>query len=318
MISVSGRILVIGELNVDLVASGLLSEPKLGQEILASGFRVTLGSASAIFACGMARLGHPVTFYSKVGPDDFGRFCLKALEQAGISTARVIQSPGSTTGVTIVLSTAYDRALVTCLGAIADFRYEEVSPVAFAGHQHLHLTSYFLQHGLRSAFITMMQQARQSGLTVSFDPNSDPAQAWGPEIWSVFAEADVVFLNEMEALQVTRQTDLRSALDVLGRRAACTVIKQGKRGATAIRGSELVHIDGFAVQAVDTTGAGDSFAAGFVHAMLLGKDLERCLLIGNAAGALSTLEPGGTGGQPDQAALARFCAEKAREADNER
>ncbi|EQD41286.1 PfkB domain protein, partial [mine drainage metagenome] len=160
-------VLVIGELNVDLVASGLHSLLGLGQEVLASDFRVTLGSASAIFACGVARLGHPVTFLSKVGTDDFGRFCINALKEAGISTDQILHSTTSATGVTVVLSTDEDRALVTCLGAIAELRYEQLPFTVFAGHRHLHLTSYFLQHGLRPDFIAIMRDAQQQGLTVS-------------------------------------------------------------------------------------------------------------------------------------------------------
>ncbi len=302
----SSKVLVIGELNVDLVASGLHSMPNLGQEVLASDFRVALGSASAIFACGAARLGHPVTFLSKVGIDDFGRFCIRALEEVGISTDQILRSATSPTGVTIVLSTREDRAMVTCLGAIAELKYEQVPAAIFAGHQHLHLTSYFLQHGLRPDFISIMRDARRHGLTVSFDPNSDPSQAWEPEIWKVFAEADVVFLNEMEALELTRKADLRGALEVLGAKTSCAVIKQGKSGTTAIRGASVIHVDGFEVEAVDSTGAGDSFAAGFIHGMLQGNELEECLLFGNGVGALSTLQIGGTGGQPDSSTLEDF------------
>jgi len=309
----SGKVLVIGELNVDLVASGLHSLPGLGQEVLASDFRVTLGSASAIFACGVARLGHPVTFHSKVGTDDFGRSCIQALKDAGIATDQILRSTTSATGVTVVLSTHEDRALVTCLGAIAELRYEQLPPTVFAGHRHLHLTSYFLQHGLRPDFIVIMRDARQQGLTVSFDPNSDPSQAWEPEIWKVFAEADVVFLNEAEALGVTREADLQGALEALGGRISCAVIKLGKRGATAIQGANVVHVDGFDVNAVDATGAGDSFAAGFIHGMLQGNELEECLVLGNGVGALSTLQVGGTCGQPDPTTLKNFLRTQRKE-----
>src|SRR5271165_4232769 len=88
--SKTGRaVAVIGELNVDLIASGLNSAPILGSEVLAEDFQTVLGSASAIFACGAARLGHPVSFFSRVGDDDYGRFCLHALRNAGISTENV-------------------------------------------------------------------------------------------------------------------------------------------------------------------------------------------------------------------------------------
>lgn len=302
----NSAVLVIGELNADLIASGLHTLPSLGQEVLASGFRVTLGSASAIFACGIARLGHPVTFISRVGQDEFGEFCLKSLQNAGISTDRIAQNAQSTTGVTVVLSTKTDRALVTTLGAIAELKYEHISSTVFAGHKHLHLTSYFLQHGLRPDFVAIMKEARRHGLTTSFDPNSDPSQSWEREIWNVLAEADVVFLNQAEALGISRQVDLQSALNVLGERTICAVIKQGRHGATAIRQGKLFYSEGFRVNAVDTTGAGDSFAAGFIHAMLRGCDMNQSLTLANAVGALSTLAVGGTTGQPDSNQLEEF------------
>src|SRR6266576_1875459 len=119
-------VVVIGELNIDAVAAQLSEAPKLGAEILASDFQLTLGSASAIFACGVAKLGHEVTFIAKVGSDDFGKFCMKALREAGVSTRRVSRDEQLKTGVTISLSTREDRALVTYLGAIAAMGPEHV------------------------------------------------------------------------------------------------------------------------------------------------------------------------------------------------
>lgn len=305
------KILVIGELNVDLILSSLDLAPELGKEILAKDFRMTLGSASAIFACGMARLGHPVTFIGKVGIDDFGRFCLDALERANIATAHVMRSAECATGVTVVLSTRQERALVTCLGAIADLRYAELQEPIFQGCRHLHLTSYFLQHALRPDFLAIIRQAKRNGLTVSFDPNSDPSQEWSGEIWQIFSEANVVFLNEAEALAITQQKELDGAIGILQKSIVCLVIKLGSRGAIGVQAGEVVHVPGFKIDAVDTTGAGDSFAAGFVHGMLSGWGLQECLTVGNAAGALSTREPGGTGGQADRAILEKFLRENA-------
>lgn len=299
-------IIILGELNVDLLASGLDTGPVLGKEILATDFRMVLGSASAIFACGAARLGHSVTFFGKVGLDDFGRFCIHALQQANISTKNILQSSDCATGVTIVLSTPQDRAMVTCLGAIAELRYSELPRPVFSGHRHLHLTSYFLQHGLRPDFMAVVRDAKREGLTVSFDPNSDPTQAWEQDIWEIFAEVDVVFLNELEALAVTHQPDMESAARYLQKSTRCAVIKLGSKGALGIQGSTTIYVAGFTVDAVDTTGAGDSFAAGFVHGMLQSLPLQQCLSLGNAAGALSTRGLGGTSQQPDVAEINNF------------
>jgi sugar/nucleoside kinase (ribokinase family) len=298
-------VLVIGELNVDIVLSGLASPPVLGGEVLAREMRMVLGSASAIFASGIARLGHPVGFISKTGDDDFGRFCREALHKSGVPTGNLLLSQRPT-GATVVLSTREDRALVTHLGAIADLGYDDLPPNPFRGYKHLHLTSYFLQERLRPAFPRLMREAKAAGLSVSFDPNSDPAQAWSKEIWEVMRIPDVVFMNEAEAQALTGSTPMVEALAVLAERTTCTVVKQGSQGATAVRGMERMHAGTFRVNAVDTTGAGDSFAAGFIHGLLAKRSLRECLLLANGTGALSTTGVGGTAAQPDAKTLSVF------------
>src|SRR5215213_7796849 len=302
-------VVVIGELNVDAVATGLAQEPKLGLEIIAEDFQMTLGSASAIFASGVAKLGHEVTFVSKVGLDDFGDFCLEALRAGGIHVRHVLRDPSEKTGITLALSTRKDRALVTYLGAISSLRYEDLRTSLLKGRSHLHLTSYFLQEGLRPSFARIFAEARAAGLTTSFDPNSDPTSKWGEEIWEVLAHTDILFLNRDEALQLTRARDTRGALKALGVRVPCAVIKLGAKGAVAIKDGGVANAPGFKVDALDTTGAGDTFAAGFVSAHLEGLSLVECLRRGNACGALSTLKAGGTANQPDREALERFLRE---------
>lgn len=301
----NAAVLVIGELNIDLVLSGLAGPPRFGGEILAQDMRMVLGSASAIFASGVARLGHPVGFISKVGNDQFGNFCLQELQRNGISTDS-IQTSSLPTGATVVLSTKEDRALITNLGAIADLTYADIPADAVQGYKHLHLTSYFLQSGLRLDFAKLIKDAKSAGLSVSFDPNSDPNQAWDASIWDVIAAVDILFLNEPEALALAASDTIEGAISSLSARASTLVVKLGARGAVAIRGAERVHCVAFPIKVVDTTGAGDSFAAGFVHGILQHCDLKSCLQLANATGALSATHLGGTAGQPDQQALDTF------------
>jgi len=303
---VSKGIVVIGELNVDAVASGLTSPPTLGAEVLAADVRFTLGSASAIFACGAAKLGKRVTFVGRVGDDAFADLCLGALGDAGIAIDRVARVTGERTGVTFALSTRRDRALVTYLGAIASFRMEDVDLAAFDSGSHLHMTSYFLQTGLRPSFPSLLREAKQRGLTTSFDPNSDPNQSWGRDVRRVFRETDILFVNDREAMELTGARTARGAVRSLAGEVRCVVVKRGAKGALAALDGHAHSAPGFAVETVDTTGAGDSFAAGFVSAWIDGEDVDRCLRQANACGALSTRRPGGTDAQPDAAALRRF------------
>ena len=304
--SVAKGVVVIGELNIDIVAAGLSESPRMGAEILATDFQLTLGSASAIFACGVAKLGHQVTFISRIGTDDFGKFCLKALREAGISTRHISRDEDLKTGVTVSLSTRMDRALVTYLGTIAALGHEHIRMSWFKGHRHLHMTSYFLQSRLRPSFPQILREARELGLSTSFDPNSDPSHAWSDSIRDVLNYTDILFLNETEALQLTRAGTVRAALKMLSTQVPCAVIKLGARGAVAIKNQDITSIRGFKVEAIDTTGAGDSFAAGFVSSYLQDQSIGECLRVASACGALSTARTGGTSGQPTLQELRKF------------
>jgi sugar/nucleoside kinase (ribokinase family) len=304
------KILVIGELNVDIVATGLRSVPEMGAEILAEKCELTLGSASAIFAAGMAKLGHEVTFFSHVGQDYFGDFCLRALKQLGVSTRHVTRKAEEKTGVTIALSGKRNRALVTYAGAVATFKADSINETVMARHDHVHLTSYYLQTGLQPSFAPLLRQAKASGLTTSFDPNSDPRDKWDRNIDAVLKYTDVLFVNEREAMKLTRSNTLNGALKTLGAKVNCAVVKRGARGAIAIQNDELSNDPGFRIKAIDTTGAGDSFDAGFVSAYLRHAPLAECLRIANACGALCAMSVGGTAGQPAQHELQEFIRAK--------
>ncbi len=302
----SNDIVVIGELNVDLIASGVNTGPVLGTEVLAADFNIALGSASAIFACGIARLGHSVTFVSRIGNDDFGHFCLESLVQRGIATDHIEIDVQSKTGVTVVISTAEDRSMVTFLGAIAELSLTEVPANIFQDNRHLHLTSYYLQKALQSDFPYLLDSAKAAGATTSFDPNSDPDQGRDEKVLEVCRHADILFLNEDEAKLLADTGDIEEAGRYLNGLSPTVAIKLGAKGAIGFRDNEIERVEGFKIDAVDSTGAGDSFAAGFVHAFLEGSDLKTCLKIGNACGAFSASRPGGTDGQADREELESF------------
>jgi sugar/nucleoside kinase (ribokinase family) len=299
-------VLVIGELNVDIVATGLRRFPEMGAEILAQDCELTLGSASAIFAVGMSKLGYKVTFVSQVGRDSFGEFCITTLKQLGIATTNVLRKSDEKTGVTLALSGKSDRALITYPGAIASLAADRVDDGLLRKHDHVHLTSYYLQKRLQPSFGDILQRAKALGLTTSLDPNSDPSDRWNRAINSVLKHTDILFVNEREGIKLAKAKTAQAALKILGAKAGCVVVKRGAKGAIAIQDNEVVSSSGFRVKAVDTTGAGDSFDAGFLSAYLMKQPVSGCLRAGNACGALSAISVGGTAGQPTQAELQQF------------
>lgn len=290
----SRRVLVVGEINVDLVLKGLHAEPAPGQEVLADDFLMTPGSSSMICAMGLARLGHPVAFHGKLGDDAWGRYCLEALRGAGIDVASLHPDPDLRTGVTVSLSTPRDRSLVTFPGAIAALRADEVDDVLLRGARHLHVSSFYLQKALRPGLAGLFARARAAGLTTSLDPGFDPDRAWGDDLRGILAGVDVFLPNEEELRALTGETGLRDALAALDNGRTCIVVKRGRQGCAAVQDGALLEVPAFAVDAVDSTGAGDSFDAGFLHAWLRDLPLRECMRWGSACGSLSTRGIGGT------------------------
>jgi sugar/nucleoside kinase (ribokinase family) len=307
MTSGGKRVLVAGELNVDLILQGYQAFPVPGKEVLVDDFVMTLGSASAICAMGLARLGVPVAFLSVVGDDPWGAYCVSVLRAAGIDVSRVAIDRAIKTGVTVSLtSTGRDRALVSYLGSIAALGGSDIADAAFRGFDHLHVSSYFLQQRLRPSCASVFARARAAGLSTSLDPGFDPSEAWGADLAETLREVDLFFPNEVELRGITGTDDVLRGLKSLENGRTRTIAKLGPRGAAALVDGALVEVAAFAVEPVDTTGAGDSFDAGFLYAWLAGMPLAACLRWGSACGSLSTRGSGGTGHQADRAEAERL------------
>ena len=289
-------ILVVGELNADLLLAGD-ALPRFGQvEQLIDDAALVLGSSSAIFACGAARLGLRVGFAGKVGDDALGRFVLAELAARGVDTAGVVVDPAIKTGLSVIFSRPGDRAILTYPGSIAALRRDEIPPALLGAARHLHLGSFFLLDALRPAIPELFATAKARGLTISLDTNYDPAERWDDHLAEALRHVDVFLPNETELLRITGAADLQTARAALGP-IPTVAVKLGADGAVGWQGDQEARATPPRVDVVDTTGAGDSFDAGFVYGWLQGWELERALRLGCACGALSTRAAGGTAAQ---------------------
>jgi sugar/nucleoside kinase (ribokinase family) len=289
-------VLTVGELNVDLILDRLAGAPQVGKEILAQGMTLTLGSSSAIFASNLRCLGPSVAFVGRVGADLFGDFVRGRLRDGGVDTSAILVSPDHPTGATVVLNQGEDRAMITHPGAMAHLTLDDLPAELLGSARHLHLSSLFLQPGLRPRASALFRRAREAGMTTSFDPQWDPSERWDLPLADLLPHVDVFLPNEAELLRLTGKRDVLSALTALRSFARTVVVKQGSRGATAQAGTEIVSRPAFSnPRVVDAIGAGDSFDAGFVSRFLKGDGLAECLTFGNLAGAVSTTAAGGTG-----------------------
>lgn len=305
----SGRVVVVGELNVDMILGGLDSMPLLGKEIVARQCRTVLGSSSAICASGMARLGAQVDYVGKIGDDDRGRFVRNELELLDVGTMHLIVDPEIATGITISLTFPVDRAMVTYLGSISALAYEEIDLSVLRGCQHLHVGSYYLQHSLQPHLAELFAAAHDAGASVSMDTGCDPSEKWRDgRLVELLESVDIFLPNELEACAIAGTDSVESASQWLAKRCSLVVVKLGAEGSMATdRSGEIVRQAGFKVDVVDTTGAGDSFDAGFLCSYVLRRlPLSKALRAANACGALSALGYGGTAAQPSAQELDEF------------
>ena len=286
------RIVVLGELNPDLILANYSSFPEAGKEVVVEDCTLTLGSASAICAMALAKLGNEVRFVSQVGADLYGDFCLELLRGAGIDTTYVDQTSSTKTGITVSVSSCSDRALITYPGALATFEAAHVTGAVFMGFEHLHMSSYFLQPRVRPRMAGLMRAATAQGLTTSLDPGFDPSERWGTDLVQTLKDVDLFFPNEVELRGITGDNDVERAVRSLANGRTLTVAKLGAEGCFTIVDNCVICQEAFPIDAVDTTGAGDTFNAGFMHAWLKKEPVPACLRWGAACGALSTLAPG--------------------------
>jgi sugar/nucleoside kinase (ribokinase family) len=293
----SFHILVAGEINPDLILSGDVA-PAFGQvEKLVDSAALTIGSSSAIFACGAARLGLKVAFIGKCGDDVFGRFMLDEMQKRGIDTGNVIVVTGGSTGLSVILNRGLDRAILTHPGLIPELRAQDIPDTLLCQARHLHVASYFLQPYLQKGLAELFEKARSFGLTTSLDTNYDPSEQW-QGFDRLLTVTNIFLPNEAEAKSLAGVDDVNQAAVALSRRVETLAIKLGAVGALGIQNGEQITVPSIVVDVADTVGAGDSFDAGFIYAYLQGWPLEKALRVGNICGALSTREAGGTSAQP--------------------
>jgi sugar/nucleoside kinase (ribokinase family) len=291
-------LVVVGEINPDLILQGNVT-PAFGQvEQMLDDATLTIGSSSAIFACGAARLGLRVAFVGKVGADVFGQFMRDQLAARGVDVSGVVDDPGIRTGFSVILSRGVDRAILTYSGSIAALHYDEIDLRLLDQAEHLHMGAYFMLDALRPDVPRLFAEARRRGLTISIDTNYDPTERWDGGLHDTLAQVDVFLPNETELRAIARDDDVDAALEKISQRVPTVGVKLGGRGGAARQAGQTVYAGALAVDVVDTTGAGDTFDAGFVYGYLRGWPIERTLRLACACGSLSTRAAGGTAAQP--------------------
>jgi len=303
------NVLFIGEINVDIMMGGLESFPVRDREIICSSFEITMGSSTAICACAYASLGGSASFMGLAGNDDYGDFMVKGLNEFGINTDLVRRTGSVKTGITLNLIYESTRTQVTYSGTIAEFSGDCIDFDALKGFDHIHIASPYLQKGFLDDVTAVLTFAHNENITTSLDPQWCSGESW-THLDEWLPLADYFFPNRDEALSLTKTSDPVRACAELARRTACPVVKAGNMGALIFLDGTVRTIPAFTVDIVDTTGAGDSFDAGFLYAVLekgIGRD--QAATFANAVAARSCRFIGGVNARSSFDDIQRFMGE---------
>lgn len=288
-------ILIVGELNVDVFMGGLLNAPVFGKEIIADSYQELAGSSTGNTICTAASLGLKTAVFSKLGRDRFGDIMLRALERYGVETRFIDISENYRTGVTLSLSNDRDRAMITYFGDTVNAFDAADIPLESAGARHLHMPSFYLNPSIQPGLAAAYEKAHALGMTTSLDAGWDESGRWHDHLDEVLKHTDFFFPNESETEAITGENDPVKGIVKLAQMGCNVVVKCGGEGSyyCAKGSNDVQHFPGYPTRLVETTGAGDSFDAGFLYAFLNGKDIADCMRMGNAVGALSVQRAGG-------------------------
>lgn len=259
-----------------------------------------VGGNAANTSCALGRMGVAVRVLGAVGNDPFGEFALAHLREAGVDTELVERVDLATGATSVLVRPDGARALLHCPGASTVALWGAIDFPEEA--THLHLANPFSLRAFRARAADTLRRAKEAGLSTSLDTGHDAMGEWMAVIGPCLPHLDVLLVNEDEALALTGLGVNEAARSFLDQGARCVVVKLGAAGCS-VYGREQFRSPGFAVPVVDTTGAGDCFAGGFVARYAEGASLEECALWGNALGALNVQAVGGTTGLRPRAAV---------------
>ena len=260
---------------------------RLRQRLVGMPIERATGGSAANTIHAMSVLGDVTGVIGAVGDDETGRFFAEQARSRGIETHLAVITDEQTGTANTLITPDHERTFATHLGAAVHLG-EALKEVNLSDYDLLHIEGYLLQDQIQLGEI--LKAAKAAGLTVSYDLAS----------WNIVRDhhamiteyirdyVDIAFANEEEAAAFYGQDDPESALRQLASLTDIAVVKVGKRGAMGMSratGDRIVFAPGLERTAVDTTAAGDFFAAGFLHGWIHGETLDTCMDFGNRTAA---------------------------------
>ncbi len=292
-------IVCLGILVADMVGRPVRSIPDAGRLALVDEMGLYTGGCAINVATTLVRLGLPVEVIGKVGADPLGDFLVNALMERGIGSSGVKRATQVGTSSTMIMVDEHgERRYIHCIGANADLRYGDIELAMVKGASILHIAGALVMPGIDGQPTTdLLKLAQASGVTTFMDTVWDDTGRWARlETCLPYLDAFVPTIEEAQAVtglddpREVGQKLLDSGVGIVG-------LKMGGNGCLVLdQSGETIRLPAHEVKVIDTTGAGDAFAAGFITGVWHGWPVERTAKFANAVGALCVTGIGAAGG----------------------
>jgi len=294
-----GEVVAIGRINVDIDMK-VKKLPKANEHVICETGRISYGGSAANFATQSARLGAKTMLVSCVGDDEYGQLAVKEIAQKGVDTSCILVLEKHPTGIFVhTHDSKGERIIVAEPGANRFLEKRVFEEEKLLDAQVIHVAGSFPMLIDRVTDLTT-----SNGMILSLDPGPAGAKL---KYDKILKRTDLLFLNQIELKEFFKINPSESTLrDFAKTFPGIVVLKMGEKGSIATDGFEYCTSEVFEVPVIDTLGAGDAFAAGFVTAWMRSERIEQALNVANAVAALTITKTGAQNGQPSLDEAARL------------
>lgn len=257
---------------------------RIWEELKGYGVKYVPGGSGANTLTCTAIFGMPSAFLGKIGNDDLGNLFKSTMEQYGVSTRMLYSSKSSGRCMVFITGANAERTFADYMGATLELGPDDLKEEYFEGYDYFHIEGYLVQN--QELIAKAARLAKAAGCVVSIDMASYNVVESNSAFFHNLVEnyVDIVFANESEAKAFTK-LEPRAAIDEIAKLADIAVVKIGKQGSMVKKGDEFYFIEPWPAEPVDATGAGDTYAAGFLYAHSLGMPTKVCAQVGSIIAA---------------------------------
>jgi len=278
------KIACLGTCSIDFI-SHVSRLTKSDDEVNVDKLHIFLGGSASNFVTFLSQLGLNTGILARVGNDKFGEIARKKLIKEGVDVTRLISIKGRTGMAFIAVDDEAERSIYTYMGANADFNLEKEDINYIKSLDLLHITGMYYE---------VVEEASKHAQLISFSPGSLLSSFGLKKLKQIIQRTHILFLNKKEVELLTKMNIKDGIRFIRELEVPIIVVTMGKYGATVYTSDEIIETPAETVKALDTTGAGDTFAAGFLAAYIKDQALKECLIYGNHVAAKSVENIGGT------------------------